>query len=67
MVLDFFFAALTAVSVQATHLFHVLCLHPEIQAKIHQEIDKVVGQAALPSLDDRIKSVTVTFVNSFPF
>lgn len=58
MVLDFFFPALTAVATQATHLFHVLCMHPEIQQKIHNEIDEIVGQGTLPTLDDRIKYVT---------
>lgn len=53
--LDFFLPALTAVAAQVSHLLHVLCLQPEIQTKIHNEIDEVVGQNCLPVLDDRIK------------
>lgn len=55
MVVDFFFPALTGVAIQASHLFHLLCLQPEFQTKIHKEIDEVVGEGRLPGLDDRIR------------
>lgn len=55
MVLDFFIPAFTAIATQVTHLLHVLCSQPEIQMKIHNEIDEVVGHGRLPSLDDRTK------------
>lgn len=55
MVIDFFFPALTGTAIQVTHLLNALCHQPEVQAKIHNEIDQVVGQGQLPGLDDRIK------------
>uniref|UniRef100_A0A1B6KQ89 Cytochrome P450 n=1 Tax=Graphocephala atropunctata TaxID=36148 RepID=A0A1B6KQ89_9HEMI len=30
-----------------------LLLYPEVQAKVHQEVDRVVGRSRLPTLDDR--------------
>lgn len=32
-----------------------LILQPDVQKKIQNEIDEVVGQGRLPTLDDRIK------------
>jgi len=33
----------------------LLCNHPEIQERLHAEIDDVVGRHRLPTLDDRPK------------
>ena len=63
MTIDFFFPALTAVAVVVTQLFQVLCTNPEVQKKIHEEIDNVVGQGCLPRLDDRIKYAIASLIN----
>lgn len=50
---DFFFptasALSTTLSFALVHVFH----HPEVQKKIQNEIDEVVGRGRLPTLDDR--------------
>lgn len=54
---DFFFPALTAVGQQLSFLIQRMFLYPEVQIKIQKEIEEVVGQGRLPTLDDRIKFV----------
>lgn len=53
--IDFAFPALTALSTTVTFLIQQICHEPEVQRKIQDEIDHVVGQGRLPTLDDRIK------------
>lgn len=53
--IDFSFPALSAVNTVVTFLIQQICIQPEIQKKIQNEIDKVVGQGRMPTLDDRIK------------
>lgn len=53
--IDFAFPALTALSTTVTFLFQQICHEPEVQRKIQEEIDNVVGQGRFPTLDDRIK------------
>lgn len=53
--IDFSFPALTALSTTVTFLIQQICHEPEVQQKIQDEIDHVVGQGRLPTLDDRIK------------
>lgn len=55
IMVDFFVPATANVENTVTSLFQLLCKHPEIQKKIHEEIDNVVGHGRLPTLDDRIK------------
>lgn len=56
--MDFFIPALTAVGAQIALLFQVIIAQPEIQMKIQQEIENLVGSGRLPTLDDRTKYVT---------
>ncbi|KAG5669890.1 hypothetical protein PVAND_000181 [Polypedilum vanderplanki] len=51
---DFLFPSLSAIEIQVSFLLKHLLYHNDIMIKIQEEIDDVVGQGRLPSLDDRI-------------
>lgn len=51
--IDYMFPAASAVQAVLTMLVERLLLQPEIQDKLHEEIDRVVGNGRLPNLDDR--------------
>lgn len=53
--LDFSFPPLSALSATITFLIQQIFIQPEIQSKIQNEIDNVVGSGRLPTLDDRTK------------
>lgn len=53
--MDFFIPALTAVASQIALLFQVAIDQPEVANKIQAEIERVVGNGRLPTLDDRVK------------
>lgn len=55
MTLDFLTPSLVANSVAVTQVLQVLCKFPEVQKRIQDEIDNVVGQGTMPCLDDRVK------------
>ncbi|CAK1545867.1 unnamed protein product [Leptosia nina] len=52
---DYTFPAASGTEQVLTMLIETMLLHPEVQDKIHEEIDRVVGRDRLPSLDDRDK------------
>lgn len=52
---DFGFPPFSALSTTMTFMVQLVCHKPEIQRKIQQEIDQVIGEGRLPTLDDRVK------------
>lgn len=56
---DFFMPGLTSNAIQLQFLLQRLYLQPEIMKKCQDEIDTVVGQSRLPTLDDRQKYVRI--------
>lgn len=54
------FPASTGLPATITFLLQQICHDPEIQRKIQEEIDDVVGQGRTPTLDDRVKLVELS-------
>jgi cytochrome P450 len=52
---DLLFPASTTVSSTLNFAFMFLLNYPEVQTKMQQELDKVVGCDRLPTLDDRAR------------
>merc|ERR1712241_982065 len=52
-IIDLFIAGMETTSSALLWTFLYLLHHPDIQAKVHDEIDKIVGFDRYPTLDDR--------------
>ncbi|KAM4641244.1 cytochrome P450 2G1-like [Discoglossus pictus] len=48
-----FIAAMDSVTTTMNHSLLILVAFPEIQAKVHDEIDQVIGRDRMPRIDDR--------------
>jgi len=55
ILLDLFVAGGETASSNLTWGFLFLAMYPEVQSKVHAEIDSVVGSRRLPSVTDRLK------------
>ncbi|KAM4641384.1 cytochrome P450 2F3-like isoform 2-T2 [Discoglossus pictus] len=52
-VYDVFIAAMDTISTTMNHSLLILATFPEIQDKVHEEIDQVIGRDRMPIIDDR--------------
>ncbi|XP_055992935.1 cytochrome P450 2F5 [Sorex fumeus] len=48
------FGGTETVGTTLRHTFLVLMKYPKVQARVHEEIDRVVGRARLPTVEDRV-------------
>lgn len=54
IVTDFLFPSLSAIESQVAFMLRHLMNRPDLMKRVQDEIDEVVGQGRLPSLDDRV-------------
>ena len=52
---DIFVAGTETGSTTITFCLMFMCLHPNIQEKIHQELDSIIGQNRYPTYADKEK------------
>ncbi|XP_075116659.1 cytochrome P450 2G1-like [Leptodactylus fuscus] len=52
-ILNLFFGGTVTVSSTLRHGLMLLMKYPDIQAKVHEEIDRVIGDGRIPNIEDR--------------
>jgi len=57
---DFLFPAASTVSSTLNFAMVFLLNYPEVQSKMQQEMDKIVGRDRLPTLDERTRKVGIS-------
>ena len=63
ILLDLFIAGSTTTTTTLDFVFLRMVVHPDIQRRLHEELDSVIGPKRLPDLNDRTKYIHTSKLN----